>query len=79
MDLKGKHFLVVGGAGLIGSHVVDELVNTQAGKITVYDNFTRGTLDNLKDALTDLRVSIFPDGGDIQHYDIGESLLGTQR
>jgi len=70
MDLKGKHFLVVGGAGLIGSHVVDELLATEAAKIIIYDNFTRGTLDNLKNALADPRVSIFPDGGDIQHYDI---------
>ena len=70
MELQGKHFLVVGGAGLIGSHVVDELVKTEAGKITIYDNFTRGTLDNLKAALADPRVSIFPDGGDIQHYDV---------
>ena len=70
MDLKGKHFLVIGGAGLIGSHVVDELVKTEAAKIVIYDNFTRGTLDNLKDALRDPRVSIFSDGGDIQHFDI---------
>ncbi|MDR2161840.1 MAG: NAD-dependent epimerase/dehydratase family protein [Desulfovibrio sp.] len=70
MDLKGKRFLVVGGAGLIGSHVVDELARTDAGEIVVYDNFSRGTLDNLKHALADPRVSVFPDGGDILHYDI---------
>ena len=70
MELKGKRFLVVGGAGLIGSHVVDELVKSEAKEIIIFDNFTRGTLDNLKGALSDPRVSIFPDGGDIQHLDI---------
>jgi UDP-glucose 4-epimerase len=28
MDIRGKHFLVIGGAGLIGSHCVDELTRT---------------------------------------------------
>ena len=70
MDFRGKRFLVVGGAGLIGSHVVEELLKTEAAEIIVYDNFTRGTMDNLKAALADPRVSVFPDGGDIQHQDI---------
>lgn len=70
MDLKGKRLLVIGGAGLIGSHVVDELVKTEVKEIIIFDNFTRGTLDNLKESFKDPRVSVFPDGGDIQHYDI---------
>jgi len=69
MQLTGKRFLVIGGAGLIGSHVVDELVKTDCKEIVIYDNFCRGSIDNLKDALTDPRVSIFPDGGDIVHID----------
>jgi UDP-glucose 4-epimerase len=46
---------VTGGAGLIGSHIVDLLVEGQAagtyGEIVVYDNFTRGRMENLADAL----------------------------
>ena len=60
MKLKGKHVLIIGGAGLIGSHIVDELIKTDVGKITIYDNFTRGTLSNLEPALKDNRVEIFP-------------------
>ncbi|MGQ0658743.1 MAG: hypothetical protein ACT4NU_11740 [Chromatiales bacterium] len=39
MDLRGKKLVVIGGAGLIGSHTVDLLSKEDAGEITVYDNF----------------------------------------
>lgn len=42
MDLKGKKILVIGGAGLIGSHVVEQLLKTDVAKVTIYDNFCRG-------------------------------------
>ncbi len=75
MDLKNKRLLVVGGAGLIGSHLVDELIKTDVGEIIVFDNFTRGSVDNLKNALKDDRVSILQDGGDILHRDILEKAM----
>jgi UDP-glucose 4-epimerase len=75
MELKGKKILVIGGAGLVGSHVVDELVKTDVAEIVVYDNFFRGVRDNLKEALRDRRVSIFSDGGDILHTDILERAM----
>ena len=43
MDLSGKRFLVTGGAGLIGSHLVDQLVKEDVKEILIYDNFVRGT------------------------------------
>lgn len=70
MDIRGKRILVVGGAGLIGSHVVDELVKEDVAQITVYDNFVRGTRENLSEALADPRVRIFETGGDILQSDI---------
>lgn len=70
MDLRGKRILVVGGAGLIGSHIVDLLIETDVAEIVIYDNFSRGSLDNLDGALGDPRVSIFPHGGDILQGDI---------
>ncbi len=75
MDLSGKRILVVGGAGFIGSHVVDALVETDAGEIVVYDNFSRGSLDNIRSALQDDRVSVFPHGGDILQTDILEKAM----
>ena len=75
MDLKGKRILVVGGAGFIGSHIVDQLLDTGAGQIVVYDNFARGSMANLASALQDERVSIFPHGGDILHADVLEKAM----
>lgn len=75
MEIDGKRFLVIGGAGLIGSHVVDELIKTGAKEIVIYDNFSRGSMDNLKASLRDPRVSIFPHGGDIQQRDILEKAM----
>jgi len=70
MDIRGKKLLVIGGAGLIGSHLVDELVREDVAEIRVYDNFVRGTLENLAGALRDPRVRIFEAGGDICQTDI---------
>ena len=70
MDLSGKRFLVIGGAGLIGSHTVDCLLKHDVAEIIIYDNFCRGTLKNISSALKDPRVNIFPFGGDILHRDI---------
>ncbi|MFH1590442.1 MAG: NAD-dependent epimerase/dehydratase family protein [archaeon] len=38
-------FFVTGGAGFVGSHIVDRLLTR--GSVTVYDNLSLGTLDNL--------------------------------
>lgn len=73
--LSGRKVLVIGGAGLIGSHVVDELLQTDVGEIVVYDNFFRGSLHNLSEALRDPRVTIFPHGGDVLHRDILEKAM----
>lgn len=70
MQLKDKRFLVIGGAGFIGSHIVDQLLQAGVQEVVVYDNFFRGRMDNLRSALQDPRCSVFPDGGDILHIDI---------
>jgi UDP-glucose 4-epimerase len=70
MDIRGKKFVVIGGAGLIGSHSVDLLTREDVGEIVVYDNFVRGTPENLAVALKDPRVKIFEAGGDITQTDI---------
>ena len=70
MDLKGKKFVVVGGAGLIGSHSVDRLLRHDVKEVVIYDNFVRGSRENLTDALRDPRVRIYDVGGDVMQTDI---------
>jgi UDP-glucose 4-epimerase len=70
MDIRGKKFVVIGGAGLIGSHTVDLLTRQDVGQILIYDNFMRGTPENIGDALTDPRVTVYDVGGDICQSDI---------
>ncbi len=45
--LRGTTVLVTGGAGLIGSHIVDLLVSEGANEIHVLDNLARGRKENL--------------------------------
>jgi len=75
VDINGRNILVIGGAGLIGSHVVEALLETTVGKVTIYDNFCRGTYENLKGSLKDERCCVFPLGGDILHTDILEKAV----
>ncbi|MET9629197.1 NAD-dependent epimerase/dehydratase family protein [Lentzea sp. NPDC006480] len=49
--ISGQRALVTGGAGTIGSSVVDQLVEAGASEVVVLDNFVRGRRENLKDAL----------------------------
>ena len=78
MDIRGKKFVVIGGAGLIGSHTIDLLTKEDVGEILIYDNFTRGTYENLENALQDPRVRIYDIGGDICQADIlNDALRGA--
>jgi len=75
MDIKGKKLVLVGGAGLIGSHTADRLLGEDVREIVIFDNFVRGRLENLAGALTDPRVRIFDIGGDILQTDILDAAL----
>ncbi len=70
MDIRGSKILVIGGAGLIGSHVVEELLKEDIKEVIIYDNFCRGTHENIEEALQDPRCRVFEIGGDILQTDI---------
>ncbi len=70
MEVRGRRMLVIGGAGFIGSHVTEELVKEDVAEIIVYDDFTRGTVENIQAACRDPRVKVFELGGNVLHTDL---------
>jgi UDP-glucose 4-epimerase len=71
--IKGQRCLVTGGAGTIGSTIVDQLVYAGAAEVTVLDNFVRGRRDNLGDALTSGIVRVVE--GDIRDRSLVSSVM----
>ncbi|MBI96909.1 NAD-dependent dehydratase [bacterium] len=75
MKIQGKKFLLIGGAGLIGSHTVEALLKEDVKEIIVFDNFVRGRAQNLSKALQDKRCKIYELGGDILQTDLLEESM----
>src|SRR3989440_6247786 len=73
MILNDSRVLVIGGAGFVGSHIVDQLTREQVREIVVLDNFVRGTRENLRAAAKDSRVTIVE--GSITDLDLLRSLI----
>ncbi len=70
MDIKGLNVLVAGGAGFIGSHLVDELLRKEC-QVLVYDNFDpfyKGKEDNLEHHSENSNFKLLR--GNILNYDI---------
>ncbi|MBE9054578.1 SDR family NAD(P)-dependent oxidoreductase [Sphaerospermopsis sp. LEGE 08334] len=59
-----KKVLITGGAGLVGSHIADQLVKQGISEIVILDNFVRGTKANLEWAIANGNVKIIE--GDIR-------------
>lgn len=75
MDINGRHILVTGGAGLIGSTTIDLLLaERNPGRIVILDNMTRGSARNMAAALQDRRVQFVE--GDIRDRATVERLVG---
>ena len=61
----GKSILVTGGAGFIGSHLVDRLLAEGAAHVVVIDNLFVGSEENLADALASGKVTFYRDDAEL--------------
>ena len=68
MKIEGNKFLITGGAGLMGSHITDRLLAKGAAEIILLDNFVRGSMHNIEEALRDERVRLVT--GDIRDLEL---------
>lgn len=65
-ELSNYSFLVTGGAGFIGSNIVEYLLKYGAKKVRVIDNLSNGYLDNIKTYLGRIDFEFIE--GDIRNY-----------
>jgi UDP-glucose 4-epimerase len=73
-NLEGKRVLVTGGAGFIGSHLVDLLAHT-GSNVTVFDDFSTGSRGNIADAVSQRRVRVVT-GSILDPHAVAEAMEG---
>lgn len=72
--LTNARVLVTGGAGFVGSHITDQLIDAGCEKVVVLDNMVRGHSRNLASAHATGRVELVE--GDIRDADLTRELIG---
>jgi len=73
-DLSKFNFLVTGGAGFIGSNLVEYLLKYEAKKVRVLDNFETGYIENISEFLNHPSFDLI-EGEFIREVEPGELLL----
>lgn len=72
-SIKGKNVLVTGGAGFIGSHLCDALLEKGAGKVVCLDNFFLGKTENIEDAMKHDNFMLYRD--DARNFGVVQAIL----
>jgi UDP-glucose 4-epimerase len=72
-NIANSTILITGGAGFVGSHVVEKLLPLKPSKIFVIDNLLRGSLENMSSFIDHPSVQFIQD--DIRNIDILEKIL----
>ena len=66
--IENTTIFVTGGAGFIGSYVIEYLLDYNPKKIIILDNLIRGSIDNMKGFINDDRIEFID--GDIRNYEL---------
>lgn len=72
-EIKNKNVLVTGGAGFIGSHLCDALIEKGAAKVVCVDNFFLGKMENLNDAIKHDTFVLYRD--DARNFGVMQAVL----
>lgn len=72
-SIKKKNVLVTGGAGFIGSHLCDELLEQGAAKVVCVDNFFLGKMENISDALQHENFVLYRD--DARNFGVLQAIM----
>src|SRR5262245_29588622 len=77
VNFLNNRVLITGGAGLVGSHIADQLVDVGVGEIVVFDNFVRGRKENLAYARSRGQVRVIE--GDVRDRELlTETMQGVE-
>ena len=74
LNLRDEKVIVTGGAGLIGSFLVDRLVNDGAHVIVV-DDFSKGKKSNLKNSINDIEIR----EGNLENFSLSKKPFWVQK
>ncbi|MEP6681646.1 MAG: SDR family oxidoreductase [Parafilimonas sp.] len=73
INLSNYNFLITGGAGFIGSNLVEYLLKNNAGKVRVLDNFSTGSKENIAPFKSNPAFELIE--GDIREFDTCEKAV----
>lgn len=72
-SIKGKNIMVTGGAGFIGSHLCDALLEKGAGKVVCLDNFFLGKMENIAEAMGHENFVLYRD--DARNFGVVDAII----
>jgi UDP-glucose 4-epimerase len=76
-SIKNKNVLVTGGAGFIGSHLCDGLLENGAAKVVCLDNFFLGKEENIQEAYKHNNFVVYRD--DARNFGVLQAILEKEK
>lgn len=73
MNIKDSKIFITGGAGFVGSFLVEQLLDEGAGEIIILDNLMRGSKDNIAEVLKTGKVKLVE--GDIRDLNVLDNCM----